>query len=974
VATAERAISAAGHVIVNMADFPAADQPPAQLCIDRVRGCDVYVGVLGTRYGSPVRDKPEVSYTELEFDTATAAGLDRLVFLLDPDAADVGIPVKDLIDHEYGARQEAFRRRVRDSGLVTGSFASPAGLGQLMERSLRELAGARRRPGRGIEGRQVPAAVVVGEVPQEPLGFQPRAELLAALGAPGPGSRVVVVRAVTGMRGVGKSQVAAAYARSCINEGWRLVAWIDAEDAGRILAGLAAVAVGLRINAAEGDEEAAGVAVRHRLEIDGDRCLLVFDNAIDPKALQRFIPATGTARVIITSNQRSMAALGAAVPVDAFSELEALAFLAERTGLPDVEGARAVADEMGYLPLALAQAAAVIADQHLAYGTYLDRIRGMRVGEFLRPEEAGQYPRGVAAAVLLSLDTARTGDDTGVCIPVMELLAVLSPAGVRRSQVHAAGHQGVLARDGQAGALSAEVVDRALARLARASLLTFSVDGSSVSAHRLVMRVIREQLVAENSLMAVCAVATQLLDGLASPLSETWHQDRATVRDLVEQIMALYESWAGQPSGSALLGRILRLRRWAVWFLNRLGDSAARSIQIAEPLLADQERVLGANHPDSMASRQYLALAYLDAGRIAEAVTLLEQTLADRVRVLGADHPDTMDTRNSLALAYRDAGRTVEAVTLLEQTLADRVRVLGADHPDTMDTRKNLALAYRRAGRTAEAVTLHGQTLADRMQVLGADHPDTMASRQYLALAYLDAGRTAEAVTLLEQTLADRVRVLGADHPYTLSTRNNLALAYRDAGRMAEAVTLHEQTLADRVRVLGADHPDTLASRNSLAHAYRRAGRTVEAVTLLEQTLADRVRVVGADHPYTLSTRNNLALAYRDAGRTAEAVTLLEQTLADRVRVVGADHPYTLASRHHLALAYRDAGRTAEAITLLEQALADRVRVLGADHPDTLSTRHHLALANTDAGRTDEAITLLERTLDAEIEPQPSNP
>ena len=100
----------------------------------------MYVGVLGTRYGSPVRDKPEVSYTELEFDTATEAGLDRLVFVLDTDAADVGIPLSKLIDLEFGARQEAFRRRVQDSGLVTASFTDPATLGQLVERSLRELA------------------------------------------------------------------------------------------------------------------------------------------------------------------------------------------------------------------------------------------------------------------------------------------------------------------------------------------------------------------------------------------------------------------------------------------------------------------------------------------------------------------------------------------------------------------------------------------------------------------------------------------------------------------------------------------------------------------------------------------------------------------------------------------------------------------------------------------------------------------
>ena len=92
VAEAERAVSAAGHVIVDMADFPATDQPAAQVCAERVRGCDVYVGVLGTRYGSPVRDKPEVSYTELEFDTATAAGLPRLVFLLDTEADECGDP------------------------------------------------------------------------------------------------------------------------------------------------------------------------------------------------------------------------------------------------------------------------------------------------------------------------------------------------------------------------------------------------------------------------------------------------------------------------------------------------------------------------------------------------------------------------------------------------------------------------------------------------------------------------------------------------------------------------------------------------------------------------------------------------------------------------------------------------------------------------------------------------------------------
>ncbi len=153
----EHAISAAGHVIVDMTGFPSSDQAPAQVCADMVRGCDVYVGVLGTRYGSPVRDRREASYTELEFDTATEAGLDRLVFLLDTDAEEVGIPPSALIDREFGVRQDAFRRRVQDGGLTTRSFASPAELQLLVERSLRDLAATRIRLVSGIQRERVPA-------------------------------------------------------------------------------------------------------------------------------------------------------------------------------------------------------------------------------------------------------------------------------------------------------------------------------------------------------------------------------------------------------------------------------------------------------------------------------------------------------------------------------------------------------------------------------------------------------------------------------------------------------------------------------------------------------------------------------------------------------------------------------------------------------------------------------------------------
>jgi transposase-like protein len=292
----------------------------------------------------------------------------------------------------------------------------------------------------------------------------------------------------------------------------------------------------------------------------------------------------------------------------------------------------------------------------------------------------------------------------------MDLLSVLSPAGATRSLLHSAGAVGLV---GKSPATS-ETVDRALGQLAAASLVTFSIDESSISAHRLVMRIIRAKQAAANTFTTACESAAAFLDARAAKLWQTRHQDRPAVRNLVRQITALQDAVSQCPSSDGLARSIVRLRGWAVTFLNELGDSPAQAILMAHSLAADQERILGAGHPDTLASRDNLGASYRMAGRADEAIALHEQTLAAGGRVLGADHPDTLASRNNLALAYRAAGRTDEAIALHEQTLAARGRVLGADHPSTLASRNNLALAYRAVGRTDEAIALNKQTMASR--------------------------------------------------------------------------------------------------------------------------------------------------------------------------------------------------------------------------------------------------------------------
>jgi Tetratricopeptide repeat len=391
-----------------------------------------------------------------------------------------------------------------------------------------------------------------------------------------------------------------------------------------VVAGLAVVATRLGIAAEAGAEDAAG-AVRDWLAADGATCLLVFDNAPDLSVVGRFVPAAGRARVVVTTTGSLAGARGVMVPVGVFSEDEGLAFLAERTGLDDVAGARAVGAELGWLPLGPAQAGAVIAAQRLSYGTYLERLRSVPVAEYLAAEPGDAYPRGVAEAVLLSLDAVVGGDTAELCRAVLELVAVMSPAGMSRSLLYAAG-SGAL--PGCAGAAGARRVDEAAGRLARGSLLSFSGDGDSVTvtAHRLVMRVVRERAAHEGHLVGLGMRACSLLGAVMRSLGQPW-ENRAAARDHIGHVIAVYEHLLPCLGDSPELeAELLSLRGMAQYWLNDLGDAVSLTVEFGRAVLADRERVLGQVHPDTLMSRNNLAAAYQAAGRLGEAIALSFRT------------------------------------------------------------------------------------------------------------------------------------------------------------------------------------------------------------------------------------------------------------------------------------------------------------------------------------------------------------
>lgn len=197
VAAAEAAVQRASDAITDMAYFSARDEKPAQYCQRQVRNSDIYVGLIGLRYGSAVRDRPEVSYTELEFEAATSAHLPRLVFLLD-DKAILPIPAADLVDSdpELQVRQRALRQRLLDSDMIVATFSTAEQLELELLHALAE--------GRGDSGPSAAGLPAVGlPAPPALVGRESEVSELVAAWLADPPAPV----AVLGAPGIGKSAI-----------------------------------------------------------------------------------------------------------------------------------------------------------------------------------------------------------------------------------------------------------------------------------------------------------------------------------------------------------------------------------------------------------------------------------------------------------------------------------------------------------------------------------------------------------------------------------------------------------------------------------------------------------------------------------------------------------------------------------------------------------------------------------------------
>jgi tetratricopeptide (TPR) repeat protein len=683
-------------------------------------------------------------------------------------------------------------------------------------------------------------------------------------------------QALFGLGGVGKTQIAVEYAYRHRDE-YTAVLWCFAGTEQSLRGGYAAIAALLDLPEKESQEQAKITeAVKSWLEQNAG-WLLVLDNADDPAMVKPFLPQGNTGHLLLTSRAYSFQKIGLVSPreVNVLSPDEAREFLLRRTGKAPTEKseADALAKEVGYLPLALEQAAAYIAETGASFSSYLAAYRkqGVRLlenqGPVMGNDEKEQQKRTVATAWALNFADVEKASPASA--ELLRLSAFLAPEAIPLELLE----KGAAKLPEHLAAKLAEladnplILDELLSSLLRFSLIRRDDEKRTYSIHPLVQEVVREGLSEEEQKAWAERTVRTVNAAFPDPTKfKIWPLcDRLLPHALA--CAGLIEFWDMEFAEATLL------LNQTGYYLHQRAEYAQ-----AEPLyqraLAIREKALGPEHPYTASSLNNLALLLHDQGKVEEAEPLYRRALAIDERALGADHPDTAIDLNNLAGLYRDQGRNQEAEPLLRRALAIREKALGAEHPDTASSLNNLAGFFYSEKKFMDAEPLFRRALEIREKALGPEHPDTAQSLNNLAEICRVQDKYAEAEPLYRRALAILEKVLGPDHPLTATSLNNIAELYRIQSRYQEAEPLFRRALAIDEKVLGVHHPDTASDLNNLALLLEAQGKPTEAEPLFRGALAIWEKALGQEHPTTVLVRNNLIQFYRNQRRNAEADAL----------------------------------------------------------------------------------------------------
>lgn len=803
-----------------------------------------------------------------------------------------------------------------------------------------------------------PTRILFGSRPDVATGgrFVARVEQehLNALIADPTRRRTVLV----GMRGCGKTQLASALAQQCEDAHWSLVAWVNASSTESITSDLVELARELKIDTS--DQPAPEFIIRRlftRLNsADPSDRLIVFDNVENIDDLPAPVPRCKGLRVVATTTNKAgwEDQWWNSIKVGVFDRVRSIDYLLTVTKSDDHDTADALAERLGDLPLAIAQAAATARNRDLSLARYMDRLDSYRSERVIRPVPGDYYPKDVATALCMAIEEALENLEDGTkqaALRQLGALALLAESGVPTRWLDPTIEHLDDRGRGDANQAADDDAHDALTELIHRSIVQQSADKATTMLHRLQAQAFRESWTANETEEASKSAAIVLDEVSVDSFPRTDTDSRLLeTRNLIEQLRTIGE----QAYSYSLLeyDEVCSILLETMLAADDLGMSL--ELMTLKNTLEVLKESIGPNHAVTLSARSILAHSYQRSGHIEKAISMLEELLETSRYDSEQGSAFTLSLSNNLANAYQEAGRNDKAISIYETLIEQTINSPTPDYRTSFTLHNNLAKAYLTAGRLDEAISIFEKTLVRCVNTFGEGDLDALSLCDNLAGAYELDGRLDDTICLHQMVLAARTDILGERHADTLTTASNLACAYQSSGRLDEAINLLTTTLASSEQSLGKDNPITCTIRDNLASVYRSARRFPEAITLLMQSIEQCINSFGPRAHVTHHLLELLADTFISAGEPSGAIPLFALLTSVHSKLAGPEDVDALRSRNNLAFSYALSGNFPEAITQWQAILTDCERCLGPNHSITTDVSNNLEAAKRELKRQEE--------------------